>query len=94
MKWLSLKYAEKQSDEVMAVANANLKAENAELKRKLENEKSNNHAVAKASAKMSDKLFDLGWTVCDDTETGEIVICETVNDDDEPMIGAAGDAEN
>ena len=31
---------------------------------------------------MSEKLYDLGWTVIEDNETREIVICETVGDDD------------
>ena len=83
MKWLSLKYAEKKGEDATAAENARLKVENAKLKAKIEDEKVSSLAVAKASSMMVEKLYDLGWTVVENNETQEIVICETVGDDDD-----------
>ena len=101
MKWLSLKYAEKKGEDATAAENARLKVENARLKAKIEDEKDSSLAVAKASSMMVEKLYDLGWTVVENDETQEIVICETVADDDDMLdemdtpdhVHPAGDAE-
>ena len=82
MKWLSLKYAEKKGEDATAAENARLKVANEQLKAKIEDQKADSLAVAKASSMMVDKLFELGWTVVENNETREIVICETVEDDD------------
>ena len=50
--------------------------------RGVEEEKESSLAVAKASSTMVEKLYDLGWTVIENNKTQEIVICETVADDD------------
>ena len=42
-------------------------------------------AVAKASSMIVEKLYDLGWTVVENDQTKEIVICETVGDDDDML---------